>query len=77
VDLTLNEKDGFISPPPTQKKRSLNDDSADTMTKPVAVVTPTRYLAPPLKLDALRDLLESAEQTCVQYKSDKSGGFHL
>jgi hypothetical protein len=29
VDLTLNEKYDFVSPPPTQKKRRLNDDSAN------------------------------------------------
>jgi hypothetical protein len=57
VDLTLNEKDDFVSAPPAQKKRRLDDNSADTMAEPVAVVTPTRSLTPPLKLDALRDLL--------------------
>jgi hypothetical protein len=74
VDLTLNEKDDFISPPPTQKKRNLNDDLADTMAEPVAVVSPTRSLPSPLKLDALRDLLESVEHICVQYKSGPERG---
>jgi hypothetical protein len=59
MDLTLNEKDDFVSPPPTQKRRRLNGDSTDTVVEPVAVVTPTRSIPPALKLDALRDLLKN------------------
>jgi hypothetical protein len=60
VDVTLYEKDDFVSPPApcrTQKKRRLNDDSVNEVAEPVAVVTPTRNLPPCLKLDSLRSLL--------------------
>jgi hypothetical protein len=60
VDVTLNERDDFVSPPApcrTQKKRRLNDDSVNEVAEPVAVVTSTRNLPPCLKLDSLRSLL--------------------
>jgi hypothetical protein len=70
VDMPLNGGRALVSPPPTQKKRRLNDDSANKVAELVAVVTPARQLPPSLKLEALRKLLvnnELDELAAIEY----------